>query len=196
MIEIPDIEVGTRDIGVREIPDLPNYLTSNPPTAIPVYPPVTQQVGVPIIDMPGCVEAHEVNADNNFQINEDDPKGVQTYCDAGMPAYTPIDYNKDKLKFETGPVQPPKLKTPDAPTPEAPISEIPAPAAQIAQVKCPTREQELKNPIGKILEGNKKITGYELVGKECLMVTENLNIPDQIIQNIPSAGMITLHQSL
>jgi|TARA_B100000073_G_scaffold205841_1_gene170776 hypothetical protein len=196
MIDIPDIEVGTRNINVREIPDLPKYLTSSPPTAIPVYPPVTQQVGVPIIDMPGCVEAHEVNSDNNFQINEDDPKGVQTYCDAGVPAYTPIDYNKDKLKFETGPVKPPKLKTPEPPVPEAPTPEIPATPAQTAQIKCPTREQELKNPIGKILEGNKKITGYELVGKECLMVTENLNIPDQIIQNIPNAGMVTTTASI
>ena len=42
------------------------------------------------------------------------------------------------------------------------------------KAECPTREQQLKNPVGKILEGNKKIVGYEVVGKECLMVTENL----------------------
>ena len=53
------------------------------------------------------------------------------------------------------------------------------------------RAQELKNPIGKILEGNKKITGYELVGKECIEVTDQLEITDQIISNIPNAGAVT-----
>ena len=61
---------------------------------------------------------------------------------------------------------------------------------------CPTREQELKNPVGKILKGNEKITGYELVGKECLMVTEKLSIPDQIVGNIPNAGAVTTTASI
>ena len=49
----------------------------------------------------------------------------------------------------------------------------------------------IKNPVGKILEGNKKITGYEQIGKECLMVTDKLSIPDQIIQNVPNPGVVT-----
>ena len=61
---------------------------------------------------------------------------------------------------------------------------------------CPTREQQLKNPIGKILEGNQKIVNYEMVGKECLPVMEKLSIPDQIVQNIPSAGMVTTTASI
>ena len=32
--------------------------------------------------------------------NEDDPKGVKVYCDAGVPSFNPLDYNKDELKFE------------------------------------------------------------------------------------------------
>ena len=63
-------------------------------------------------------------------------------------------------------------------------------------VECPTRAQQLKDPVGKILEGNKKITGYEMVGKECLPVMEELSIPDQIISNIPSAGMVTTTASI
>ena len=42
-----------------------------------------------------------------------------------------------------------------------------------------------------IVEGNRKIVRYEQVGKECLPVFETLSIPDQIVQNIPSAGMAT-----
>ena len=57
------------------------------------------------------------------------------------------------------------------------------------------REQQLKT-CREDPTGNKKITGYELVGKECLMVTEDLTIPDQIIGNIPNAGMVTTTASL
>ena len=63
-------------------------------------------------------------------------------------------------------------------------------------VECPTRAQQLKDPVGKVLEGNKKIVGYEMVGKECLPVMEQLSIPDQIISNIPSAGMVTTTASI
>ena len=54
-MEIPDIGVRDLDIKPINIPDMPSWLTSSPPQAIPIYPPVTEQVGVPIIDMPGCV---------------------------------------------------------------------------------------------------------------------------------------------
>ena len=82
--------------------------------------------------------------------------------------------------------EPPETKTP--PVPKTP---------QIEPVStCPTRAQELKNPIGKILEGNKKITGYELVGKECIEVTEQLEILDQVVSNIPNAGAITATASI
>ena len=38
---------------------------------------------------------------------------------------------------------------------------------------------------------------YELVGKECLPVFDTLKcIPDQIVQNIPSAGMVTTTASI
>ena len=86
--------------------------------------------------------------------------------------------------------KPPPIKAPEAPEPKAPAAPQ-VPKSTAPKPECPTRAQQLKNPIGKILEGNKKITGYEMVGKECLMVTEQLNIPDQIIQNIPSPGMAT-----
>ena len=39
--------------------------------------------------------------------------------------------------------------------------------------------------------GTKKIVEYRLVGKECIPVKADIEIPDQIIQAIPSAGAIT-----
>tara|TARA_B100001939_G_scaffold25602_2_gene20738 strand:+ start:4149 stop:4925 length:777 start_codon:yes stop_codon:yes gene_type:complete len=183
-----------RPIGVDDI-DIqiyaPSWATTNPPTAIPIYPPVTSQVGTPIVNIPGCVEAHKESR-KNTTLKDEDPDGVMTLCDAGTPSYYPIDYDRNKLEYTNNQEapKPPPIKPPEAPEPKAPAAPQ-VPKSTTPKPECPTRAQQLKNPIGKILEGNKKITGYEMVGKECLMVTEKLNIPDQIIQNIPSPGMAT-----
>ena len=190
---IPEIRINIRDIGIKEI-GIPRNLTSESPLAIPIYPPVTTEIGTPIVNIPGCVEAHK-DSDRNTNLKNEDDKGTMTLCDAGTPSYYPIEYDANKIKLEQEPPKPPAYKAPPAPeapqtkTPEVPKTEAPLP-------ECPTREQQLKNPVGKILEGNKKITGYEVVGKECLMVTENLSIPDQIIQNIPNPGMVTTTASI
>ena len=197
MAPIPRIGVGQIRIeqtNIKKIDQIytPEWLKSAP-TVIPPAPPLTEQVGVPIIQMPGCVEAHERNTED---LKIEDPKGVKVFCDAGMPSFNPIDYDKNKLEYQyEAPVPPYKAPEPTTPPPPAtpPDTRTPVP---VTKQECPTREQVLKNPVGKILEGNKKITGYELVGKECLMVTENLTIPDQIIGNIPNAGMITTTGSI
>ena len=187
---MPIPEINVDQVG---IPDIPKWLTSSPPQAIPIYPPVTQQIGVPIIDIPGCVEAHEQDDGKNKNLTGDDPKGVKTYCDGQMPSFNPIDYDRNKLKYEYEAPIPP-VKPPEKPETKAPEAETPKPPTP--KIECPTREQQLKNPVGKILEGNLKITGYEVVGKECLMVTEQLTIPDQIIGNIPNAGKVTTTASI
>ena len=191
---IPDINIGIRDIGIREIRGT-SWLVENPPLALPIYPPVTTQVGIPIVNMPGCVEANKDSSENQNLKNEDDD-GNRVYCDAGMPSFSPIDYDTNKLKLEQEPPKPPPVAPPKKPdAPEAPAAPS-VPKNTTPKVECPTREQQLKNPIGKILEGNKKVVGYEVVGKECLMVTENLNIPDQIISNVPNAGAVTATASI
>ena len=192
---IPDIRLNNIRIGDVVIYDVPKWMSSDPPVALPAMPPVTMEVGTPIVNIPGCVEAHKDNEKNVNLKNEDD-KGVMTLCDAGTPYYTAIDYDRNKIVLEQEPPKPPAYKAP--PAPEAPETKTPAvpktPEAEIPQ--CPTRAQELKNPIGKVLEGNKKITGYELVGKECIEVTEQLQITDQIISNIPNAGAVTATASI
>ena len=113
-----------------------------------------------------------------------------TLCDAGTPSFSPIDYDTNKIKLEQEPPKPPAYKAP--PKPEPPKTKTPAvPKTEAPMPECPSRAQELKDPIGKIVEGNKKLVRYELVGKECLPVFDNLSIPDQIVQNIPSPGMAT-----
>ena len=190
-------EIGI-DINDVSIPDIRVYQppgwTTNP-SAIFVAPPVTQEVGVPIVDMPGCVEAHEQNTskEKSGVLGDDDPKGVKVYCDAGVPSFNPLDYNKDKLEFEyEAPV--PKVAPPEQPEVKAP--ETPE-APRAVTVKCPTEAQELKEPVGTLTDGGtKKIVEYKLIGKECIPVKEDVQIPDQIIQAIPTAGSITTTASI
>ena len=186
--------IGIDDIDIQTY--APSWATTNPPTAIPIYPPVTSQVGTPIVNIPGCVEAHKESR-KNTTLKDEDPDGVMTLCDAGTPSFYPIDYDSNKLEYTNNQEapKPPPIKSPKAPEPKAPAT-LEVPKSKAPRPECPTREQQLKNPIGKILEGNKKITGYEVVGKKCLMVTEQLSIPDQIISNIPNTGTVTTTASI
>ena len=57
-----------REIKIRslEIPEIPDWSSNNSHTFIST-PPVTINIGVPIVDIPGCVEAHETNNPKNTQ---------------------------------------------------------------------------------------------------------------------------------
>ena len=192
---IPDIRLNQLRIRDVSIPEVPRWMSSDPPMALPALPPVTTEIGTPIVNIPGCVTAHKDSSENTNLKNEDD-KGTMTLCDAGTPSFTPIDYDANKLDITTEAPPPPPVKAPPKPEPpEAPAAPA-VPKTEEPIPECPTRAQQLKNPVGKILEGNRKIVAYETVGKECLPVFEKLTIPDQIVQNIPSAGMVTTTASI
>ena len=197
---IPEIRLGDIDVGISQIGNLnvnvmPDWMV-NPPQALPVYPPVTTQVGIPIVNIPGCVESHRDSGENQT-LKDEDKDGVQTFCDAGTPSFYPIDYDPNKLDLTQEAPPPPPMKSPEKEEDTKTDAEAPsAPKTDAAIAECPTREQQLKNPVGKVLQNNKKIVRYETVGKECLPVFENLNIPDQIIANLPSPGAVTVTASI
>ena len=149
-MDIPDIRIDIGEIGIR---DIPNWL-KEPPQAIPPSVPVTQEVGVPIVNIPGCVEAHESNSKSN-KIGIDDENGLVTYCDGQTPSFNPINYNPDEMEFEykqeVPPVRPPEQ--PEVKAPETPDT------GRAVTVDCPTEAQELKEPVGTLVDGGtKKIT--------------------------------------
>ena len=183
-MEIPDIRIKGGDIDIIRIPFTPDYLLE-PPQALQVPVPITTQIGVPIVDIPGCVEAHEV--DENNMLEGDDPKGVKVYCDGQTPSFNPIDYNANKLKYEyeapIPPVRPPE--PPETKTPETPKTKIP-------EIKCPTEVQQLEAPVGTLTDaGKKKIVEYRIVEKQCVAIKDDLQIVDQFVQAVPSIGQVT-----
>ena len=192
---IPDIRLDNLRIRDVTIPEVPRWMSSDPPIALPVFPPVTTEIGTPIVNIPGCVEAHK-DSDRNTNLKNEDDKGTMTLCDAGTPSFIAIDYDANKLEITTEAPPPPAVAPPKKPdAPEAPAAPA-VPKTEEPMPECPTRAQQLKDPVGKIVEGNRKIVAYEMVGKECLPVFEELSIPDQIVQNIPSPGMVTTTASI
>ena len=189
MPEIREIQIGNLNV-----PQIPDWLMS-PPQSIPPVVPVTLNLGTPIVNMPGCVESHP-DAGKSKTLAEDDPQGTRTYCDGQTPSFNPIDYNPEEMTVTTT-TPPPKTKTPEAPpTPETPTPEIPKDAAT-AKVECPTEAQRLKKPTGSLTDdGKERITEYRLVGQECIPVKEKVSLPTQIIESIPSAGMVTTTASI
>src|SRR6056300_354237 len=176
-----------REIQIRnlDIPPVPDWLMRYPQSIPPVVP-VTQNIGTPIVDMPGCVEAHP---DGGPQLAQDDPRGARTYCDGSVPSFNPIEYSPEEMlitkpaKTDTRqPEQPEVPKTPELPPGAAPAT---------AKVDCPTPAQAAKEPVGEYLEGfRKKVTGYQLIGNQCVQQTEKVPIPEQVIAGLPSAGSV------
>ena len=152
-MEIPVIS--SPNITIREI-EIPKVVTEyNTRTVLP--PPVVVNIGLPIVNIPGCVEAHETNNPKNNKIKEEDPSGTYTLCDAGVPSYNPINYNPEEMTISR-PAPVPNTEVPEPPEVEAP--EIPK---DLKQSQCPTEVQNLTQPIGTLVEsGTKKITEYFL----------------------------------
>jgi len=188
---ISGIDVDIKDIRINEIN---TYRYTSP--SIPVAPPVTVNIGVPIVDIPGCVEAHETNNPKNNQIKSDDDRGLVTYCDSGLPNFNPINYEPEQIvpTYPAGVDTRPKEK----PKPPGQV-ELPPAAAAPATVKidCPTPAQQAKEPVGTYIEGfRKKVTEYKLIGNECVQITEKVPIPEQIIAGVPSAGVVMTTASI
>ena len=186
--------IGIRDINIRRV-DIPSNLPTDPTVlSSPLYVPVVVDIGLPIVNVPGCVEAHDTKNPKNSQVTEDDPKGSMTICDAGVPSFTAIQYEPEQMVI-TRPAPVPKTDTSEKEEPktEAPPTETPpTPVPPTTTPDCPTPQQLATEPIGFTFNGGrKKIVGYKLEGLECKRVVENVPIPEQIVNAIPPAGTIT-----
>ena len=178
MPEIKEIQIRSLDI-----PPVPDWLMQYP-QSIPPIVPVTQNIGTPIVDMPGCVEAHP---DGSPQLAQDDPRGARTYCDGSVPSFNPINFEPN----QTLPTQKPKVDTRQPKTPPVPELPIPKTPPASAVVECPTPAQQAKEPVGTYLEGfRKKVTDYQLIGNQCIQITEKVSLPEQVIAGLPSPGAV------
>ena len=194
--------------GIRPIGNLRNVQVAdnriwmvNPPQAIPVDVPVTVLAGTPVVFMPGCVEVHKENAkkdpSRNKMLVNDDPKGMTTLCDAGMPNYYPPDYDYRELSWQTvymdSDEEPEGVNTeaPDAPVPDTP--NPPPTEAPEGDPECPG---PLDLRVGAVGPNEKeKVVGHELQPdpnnlnkKICVALYEDIGIVEQYL---PSPQIVT-----
>ena len=187
-MDIPIITGGDISIKDIEINTIRTYDFNNNSTSLPIAAPVVVDIGVPVVNIPGCVEATETNTSKNNQLREDDPNGLVTYCDSGVPNFNPISFEPNQMILTS----PPKVdnRTPDKPKPPETKTDTPPPVAS-AVVECPTPAQKAKEPVGTFVEGyRKKVVEYKLTGNECIQITEAVGIPQQIIAGLPSGGQV------
>ena len=193
-MEIPELNI--QELSIYNLP-IHNW-SQSPPLALPIYPPITSQVGIPIIDMPGCVQSHR-DSDENVQLTQEDEDGIITLCDSGIPTFNPIQYDASRLQMitEKKSREVPPVKSPEPPeAPEPPAPQTPeVPKTPTQEIPCPTEAQELKEPIG-FVRGDQKVTDYRLVGNECIQVTEKIEVVEQIVGNLPTAGAVTATASI
>ena len=182
---IPKIHIHNsqiKDVGIYNA-DIPEFLLTTPTQVIPYAPPATVIIGNPIIDMPGCVEAHEFS-DRNNQIIKDDEDNIMVFCDAEYPSYDAMDYEPDQLTItQEAPVPPvvPPPEPPDIDAPEVP-SNIPT------EVPCPGPAQ-LR--VGDLTQsGDEKVTGHELSrdGKVCITLYEPTSPAEKFLPSTNQAS--------
>ena len=172
MAEIPEINIGS--VNVREV-KIPNWMISHP--RIPSAPPVTEQVGVPVIDIPGCVEAHIDNKKGtNDKLIDDDSDGARVFCDGNMPSFNPINFN-DEVELPTPKPSIPPYKAPEVPgVPEIPKDVIPKVERE---VECPPPNAPR---IGDVAQNQKeRVSGFELQNGVCVTLYEDIPLTAQYL---------------
>jgi len=149
-----------------------------PPQSLNIQSPVTLQLGFPVIDMPGCVEARK-NSRENSALLTNDPKGNVIFCDAEYPSYNAMDYTPEEL------IYPPKNEEQRYPQPPIPAADAPPPK-EIEDCPPPGAAE-----VGtKIEDGRKEIIAYQLIGNRCITQYKKLTVQQQVINAIPTAPQV------
>ena len=193
-MEIPLIYIkGVRmsDVTVPNI-FVPNW-QSQQPSVDHLVPPVVLNIGNPIVDMPGCVKAHQDNqyhksglpVDRNLV--EDDPDKAMIVCDATVPSYDAMNYEPEQLTIVRE-VEPP----PVSPPPEPPEAEVPdtGDVSPEKEFLCPAPNQPRVGDLTQ--KGDERVIGHEerdIDGvKTCVVLYEDTTLAEKLL---PSTNQVT-----
>ena len=194
---IESTDTNINSIGVSEIADA-RIFENGAPTVIPPTVPVTEVIGVPIVNMPGCVKVHKENVkqrSRNKMLVDDDPKGNTILCDAGAPYYDPVMYDSRELMWRSlntdSDEVPEGVDTGEPPAPEIP----PAPSTPDTNVGGTEKSVECPPPnarrIGDLNQaGTEKIKEYKLTpdGKICETIWEPISIMEQYLPSVSTVS--------
>ena len=159
-----------------------------PPVVNAVSPPVTINLGTPIIQIPGCVKAHPSSNKSNT-IKADDPKGVRVYCDANQPTFTPLDYTPENLIYQN-PAKFAGYKSANNTNNDGTSEDIPNNSPTIPPTNSPL------DTAGKEKDKEEQVElgcdeGYDLVDKECIEIIEEvkaeISFAEKYLPTLPQA---------
>ena len=182
---IPEIKIPNIEIAIAEIPDYYLDIKLN----IPKTTPVTLSIGSPIIQLPGCIEYNPANKKSN-KLTEEDQKGNVILCDGTVPSYNPMNYEPEQLIL-TKPAEVPQIPLDTNEVFEPPEPELPN--TNTPEIICPPIEAPI---VGSKVEGNQKISGYEIQNGRCVTLYEEIPIVNQVLDALPTAGAVTTTASI
>ena len=179
------------EVNVR-IVNTPSWMYT-PPAVPNTYVPVTIRLGFPIVNMPGCVEAHP---DNKTQIGpnglpldrnlvNDDEAGVKILCpDGQFPSYDPINFEPEQV----------------IPTVAAPPPPVSPPAPEIPDTGSIVTDEDTPCPgpsqlrVGDVTQtGEERVVGHRLLedGKTCETLYEPTTVLEKYLPPINQASTVT-----
>jgi len=156
------------------------------------HPPVTTNIGFPIVEIPGCVKMHKDNQDKVTRLPFDkdlvnqDEKGSTTLCPHGeYPTYDALDYTPEQLIIQRETPAPPVSPPPEIEPPELPDT---GDIGGKEEVACPG-PGNLR--VGDLTQaGDEKVIGHELSadGKICTTLYEPTTAVEKFL---PSTNQAT-----
>ena len=182
-INIPNIAIpnfGTNDVWLNGVPFVPNN-----------DPPVTLQLGFPIVDMPGCVTMHKDDKDHvtgrpfDKDLVNQDPKGSTTLCPHGeYPTYDAMDYEPEQLIIQRETPPPPVSPPPEVEPPQPPdTSNV---GGKEKEIECPAPNQPRVGDLTQ--KGDERVVGHEIQNGQCVVLYE----PTTAIEKfLPSTNQVS-----
>ena len=185
--------MGIKRIEVNQV-NIPQVIVPNWQTRHPnvdhLVPPVVLHIGNPIVDMPGCVKAHQ---DNQYHVTglpkdknlvEKDPDKAMIVCDATVPSYDAMNYEPEQLTSVREAPVPDVPPPPDTPQPDVTPPEIP-PKEEDAECPAPNQPR-----VGDLTQnGEERVVGHELQGTTCVVLYEPTTAVEKYL---PSTNQVSV----
>ena len=186
-IEVPNITIPNVVSNQQWLNSIPN-IPSN-------HPPVTTNIGFPIVEIPGCVKMHKDNQDKitglpfDKDLVNQDPKGTTTLCPHGeYPSYEAMEYTPEQLLIQREIPPPPVEPPPEVEAPEIPDT---GDLGKKEDVPCPG-PGNLR--VGDITQsGDERVVGHKLSddGKVCETLYEPTTVLEKYLPPVNQAATVT-----
>lgn len=174
-----------KEISINNLNIVPiNSYIHTPIQSLPNTPPVTLQIGNPIIEMPGCVKFNSANL-NSQKLIEEDERGNRVLCDGSAPYFEPINYEPENLIYVQDAVAPNAQPAPEVDTPEPNLDDLPPPKTE---VDCPAPNQPRVGDLTR--NGEEIVIGHELSvdKKTCIVLYEPSSPVEKLLPNTSQAS--------